>query len=53
LGIAYEPSGSHKIVLRGGVGMFYDRPAGNTIFSDVANPPVAYAPTLYSARCRP
>jgi len=47
LGIAYEPTSSHRVVLRGGVGMFYDRPAGNTIFSDVANPPVAYAPTLY------
>jgi len=47
LGIAWEPTSSHRIVLRGGVGMFYDRPAGNTIFSDVANPPVAYAPTLY------
>jgi hypothetical protein len=47
LGIAYEPSASHRIVLRGGVGMFYDRPAGNTVFTDIVNPPVAYTPTLY------
>jgi hypothetical protein len=41
LGVAYDPSGRQRVVLRGSLGVFFDRPDGNTMFNTVANPPVA------------
>ena len=41
LGVAYDPSGRKRVVLRGSLGLFFDRPDGNTMFNTVANPPVA------------
>jgi Carboxypeptidase regulatory-like domain len=38
-GMAYDLTGTQKIVLRGGAGLFYDRPDGNAIFPQVQNPP--------------
>jgi hypothetical protein len=38
-GMAYDLTGAQKIVLRGGFGLFYDRPDGNAIFPQVQNPP--------------
>lgn len=49
-GMAYDVTGAQKIVLRGGGGLFFDRPSGNSIYSQVQNPPtirdltVRYAP---------
>ena len=41
LGAAYDLRGDQTFVVRGAVGLFFDRPDGNTVFSSVANPPVA------------
>jgi hypothetical protein len=38
-GIAYDLTGQQKIILRGGTGLFYDRPTGNSIYPQVQNPP--------------
>jgi hypothetical protein len=40
-GAAYDLTGSQQVVVRGGVGLFYDRPDGNTVFSIPGNPPIA------------
>jgi hypothetical protein len=40
-GFAYDLTGKSSWVLRGGVGLFYDRPDGNTVFSTPGNPPSA------------
>jgi len=46
-GAAYDLTGKHKIILRGGAGLFFDRPSGNTIYSQIANPPNELSETLY------
>ena len=38
-GMAYDLSGRQTLVLRGGAGLFFDRPDGNAIFPQVQNPP--------------
>ena len=45
-GAAYDLTGTQQIVLRGGGGLFYDRPDGNTVFSIPGNPPIATAQDL-------
>ena len=40
-GAAYDLSGNQSMVFRGGGGIFYDRPDGNTAFSIPGNPPIA------------
>ena len=41
LGFAYDLSGAQRFVFRGGFGIFFDRPDGNSIYGLVANPPNA------------
>jgi hypothetical protein len=41
VGAAYDFNGRQKVVFRGSVGLFIDRPDGNSVFSTVGNPPVA------------
>jgi hypothetical protein len=38
-GMAYDVTGQQKYILRGGAGLFYDRPSGNSIYPQVQNPP--------------
>jgi hypothetical protein len=45
-GAAYDLSGDQSMVLRGGAGLFYDRPDGNTVFSIPGNPPIATSTDL-------
>src|SRR5690606_10072354 len=51
-GMAYDLTGTQSVVVRGGVGLFYDRPDGNTIFSIPGNPPVATTTTIYNGLLR-
>jgi hypothetical protein len=39
-GAAYDVSGTQRMVVRGGFGVFFDRLNGNTVYSQVGNPPV-------------
>lgn len=45
-GFAYDVTGQSTWVVRGGGGLFYDRPDGNTVFSAPNNPPVATSKDL-------
>ena len=38
-GFAYDVTGQQKVVVRGGAGLFFDRPSGNSIYPQVQNPP--------------
>jgi hypothetical protein len=40
-GAAYDVTGTQRFVVRGGIGLFFDRPDGNTVFSIPGNPPIA------------
>jgi hypothetical protein len=41
VGVAYDVSGDQKMVLRGAVGLYFDRPDGNTNYQTILNPPIA------------
>jgi Carboxypeptidase regulatory-like domain len=45
-GMAYDLSGRQRLVLRGGAGLFFDRPSGNAVFTQVLNPPARRSVTL-------
>jgi hypothetical protein len=45
-GFAYDLTGNQTLVLRGGGGLFYDRPDGNTVFSIPGNPPISTSQDL-------
>ncbi len=46
-GFAYDVMGNQRMVVRGGGGMFYDRPQGNVVFDLVGNPPTTLSPTFF------
>ena len=45
-GMAYDLTGQQRLVLRGGAGLFFDRPSGNAVFTQVLNPPARRSVTL-------
>jgi hypothetical protein len=45
-GFAYDISGRQSFIIRGGIGLFHDRPAGDTMYSQVGNPPFSTATTV-------
>jgi len=49
-GFAYDVTGDSNLVLRGGFGLFYDRPDGNTTFSTPNNPPIATSQNLFNGQ---
>jgi hypothetical protein len=49
-GMAYDVSGTQRIVLRGGSGLFFDRPNGNDIYPQVTNPPAVQNVTVRFAQ---
>lgn len=46
-GFAYDLKGDHTLVVRGGGGVFYDRPQGNVVFDLLTNPPTTLQPTFF------
>ena len=49
VGGAYDVSGNQKFVVRGGVGLYFDRPSGNSIYAQVTNPPAVKNVTVSNA----
>jgi hypothetical protein len=49
-GLAYDLTGTQQMVLRGGGGLFYDRPNGNDIYAQVTNPPAVQNVTVRYAQ---
>jgi hypothetical protein len=49
-GMAYDLMGDQQWVLRGGFGLFYDRPDGNTVFSTPNNPPIATSQNVFNGQ---
>lgn len=49
-GVAYDITGNQSLIFRGGGGIFYDRPDGNTVFSIPGNPPIATSVDLRSGQ---
>ena len=45
-GMAYDISGKQRLVVRGGGGLFYDRPSSTTFSGGVGNPPTAGSTTI-------
>jgi hypothetical protein len=45
-GAAYDVRGDQRVVVRGAVGLFYDRPEGNSVFNQISNPPYSEAGTV-------
>jgi len=45
-GLAYDLTGNQTFIFRGGGGLFYDRPDGNTVFSMPGNPPISTSQDL-------
>jgi hypothetical protein len=49
-GVAYDITGDQSLVFRGGGGLFYDRPDGNTVFSIPGNPPIATSTNILNGQ---
>jgi hypothetical protein len=45
VGFAYNVFGNGRTVLRGGIGLFFERVQGNDVYNAALNPPFAYQPS--------
>jgi hypothetical protein len=45
-GFVYDVSGRQSMILRGGFGIFYDRPMGNIVFDNITNAPGTVVPQI-------
>jgi hypothetical protein len=50
LGAVYDLTGRNETIVRGGFGVFYDRPQGNMVFDMIANAPGVLVSTLQWGR---
>ena len=50
LGVVYDLSGEGKTIVRGGFGIFYDRPQGSMVFDQINNAPGMLQPQLQWGR---
>ncbi|MEO8483517.1 MAG: carboxypeptidase-like regulatory domain-containing protein [Acidobacteriota bacterium] len=50
LGAALDLTGNQKVIVRGGMGLYFDRPSGNSIYAQVLNPPSVKNVTLNFAQ---
>ena len=50
LGVVYDLSGEGRTIVRGGFGIFHDRPQGNTVFDQIQNAPGLLQPMLQWGR---
>ncbi len=50
VGVVYDLTGRSEFIVRGGFGMFYDRPQGNMVFNMITNAPGVLQPTLQWGR---
>jgi hypothetical protein len=46
IGVVYDLTGKSEFIVRGGFGVFYDRPQGNMVFNMITNAPGVLQPTL-------
>ena len=49
-GAAYDVTGQQRIVVRGGTGLFFDRPDGDSIYYQSQNPPTSTNQTVRNGR---
>jgi hypothetical protein len=45
-GAAYDLTGDQRMVARGSIGLFFDRPDGDTVFPQIGNPPTSFSSTV-------
>jgi len=50
IGVVYDLTGKSETIIRGGYGIFYDRPQGNMVFDMIANAPGVLQPVLQWGR---
>jgi hypothetical protein len=50
IGAAYDLTGQQKVVVRGGMGVFFDRPPSDSVQNLVSNPPFSRGVTLQAVR---
>jgi len=50
VGFAYDVGGDQQLVVRGGAGMFYDRPAGDSVYGMIEQPPTLVQSNLFYGR---
>ena len=49
IGAAYDLTGTQTLVVRGSVGVFYDRLQGDSIFGQIGNPPTGQGSTVFNS----